>query len=96
MMYNLFELNFKLFCLCTVNTRVFCLQLLVEVARQDQRELFCLQISPETTQLDRHVFTLYLCPESLVSSVCTHVHKSFQTPPIAVNTVSLRISLRHE
>ncbi len=52
-------------------------QLPAEVVLQDLKGLFYLQTSPETTPLVRPVSTLYLCPESLVSS-SIHVQKHTQ------------------
>lgn len=59
-------------CLCTRLN----LQPRVEVVLRDQKGLFYLQISQETTPLDRPASTLYPYHESLVSSTTYAVHRS--------------------
>lgn len=59
-------------CLCTRLN----LQPRAEVVLRDQKGLFYLQISRETTPPDRPASTLYLYQESLVSSTTYAVHRS--------------------
>ena len=74
-----------------VHMCMLCLQLPAEVVLQEQKELFYLQTSPETTPMDRPVSTLYLYPESLVSYTHTHsvVHTchGIQQDLVWVNTI---------